>query len=111
LVSSAPPRSIGRARAVELMFAAHGPWSLWLVAVAVVELLTPAMTTVIASAIVPLAWTALLLQAFCREVLGLSPRQARSRVFAHQAFTILVVLVCIDLATGLSVRVLGVFAR
>ena len=55
----------------------------------------------------PLAITAFMLGAFGREVLGLSGREARIRVFAHQAVTVLLIVAYIELATRLSVRIIG----
>ena len=54
-----------------------------------------------------MAVTAVMLAAFGREVLGLSGREARIRVFAHQAVTILLIVAYIELATRLSVRIIG----
>jgi hypothetical protein len=38
----------------------------------------------VVSAIVPAAWTALIVAAFCRTVLGATPSGARWRAAAHQ---------------------------
>ena len=56
-----------------------------------------------------MAATAVMLMAFGREVLGLSRRAARVRVWAHQAATIVLIVGYIELATRLSVRILGAF--
>jgi hypothetical protein len=62
---------------------------------------------VIGSGVVPAVFTAVLLTAFSREVLGLSPHAARWRVVAHQTVTVLLILTYIELATRLSVRIIG----
>ena len=65
-----------RLRAFELWFRAHVPWSLWfllppLYYVVVGRRLTD--NVVMAAALIPMAWTALLMRAFARRVLR-SPR-------------------------------------
>jgi hypothetical protein len=107
LIASAKMRRVTFPRAIELLFAAHAPWSLWLVAATVFQTINPDPYVVIGSGSVPMAITAVLLAAFGREVLGLSGRQARTRVFAHQAITILLILGYIEVATRLSVRIIG----
>ena len=107
LIASAKTRLVTFPRAVELLFAAHGPWSLWLVAVTLLQTIYPDPYVVVGSGVAPLAASAFMLAAFAREVLGLSVRQARLRVMAHQAVTILLIAIYIELATRLSVRILG----
>jgi hypothetical protein len=110
LIRSARARTVGMARAMELLFAAHGPWSLWLVGTALWQLSGPTLEAVIASAVVPHAVTAYLLLVYGREVLGLTPSQARRKVFAHQTATVLLILLYIELATRLSLRIIGAFS-
>jgi len=107
LIASARARRVMFPRAVELLFAAHLPWSLWLVAATVFQTVNPDPGIVIGSGVVPLAATVVLLLAFGREVLGLNSREARVRVFAHQAATVLLIVAYIELATRLSVRIIG----
>ena len=107
LIASARARRVTFPRAVELLFAAHGPWSLWLVGATVLQTVYPDPYVVIGSGAAPLAASAFMLDAFAREVLGLSVRQARLRVLTHQAVTILLIAIYIELATRLSVRILG----
>ena len=107
LIASAKARRVTFPRAIELLFAAHAPWSLWLVAESIFQTISPDPEIVIGSGVVPLAITAVMLAAFGREVLGLSGREARVRVFAHQGVTILLIVAYIELATRLSVRIIG----
>jgi hypothetical protein len=107
LIASAGARRVTFPRAVELLFAAHLPWSLWLVAAAVFQNVRPDPDIVIGSGVVPMAATVVLLLAFGREVLGLTGRAARIRVLAHQAATVLLIVAYIELATRLSVRIIG----
>ena len=107
LIASAKTRRVSFARAVELLFAAHAPWSLWLVAATIYQTIDANPYIVIGSGVVPLAITAYMLGAFGREVLGLSGRETRIRVFAHQAATVMLIVIYIELATRLSVRIIG----
>lgn len=110
LIASAKTRRVTFPRATELLFAAHGPWSLWLAATTLLQTVYPDPYVVIGSGVVPLAVTAFMLVAFGREVLGLSGRESRLRVIAHQAVTVLMIVAYIELATRLSVRILGAIA-
>ena len=107
LIASAGPRRVAFPRAVELLFAAHLPWSLWLVVTTVFQTIRPDPYIAIGSGVVPMAVTVVLLLAFGREVLCLTGREARVRVFAHQAATVLLIVAYIELATRLSVRIIG----
>jgi hypothetical protein len=111
LIGSAGPRPVSFARAIELLFAAHGPWSIWLVAIAALQMLTPNQNIVFASTVAPAAWTAWILFAYSREVLALPSRQAGVRVIAHQVATALLILTYIELASRISVRVIGLLER
>lgn len=107
LIASAPARRVSFPGSIELLFAAHGPWSLWLVAATLLQTINPNPYIVVGSGAVPMLFTAVLLMAFGREVLGLTAREARWRVAAHQAVTVLLILAYIEFATRLSVRILG----
>lgn len=109
LIASASGRPVTFPRAMELLFAAHGPWSLWLVAMAAMQMAFPSQVAVLLTFIVPAVWTAVILSAFGREVLGLSATAARRRVLAHQLATLVLILVYIEFATRLSVRLIGAF--
>ena len=97
-------RSISVARGVELLFAGHGPWSLWLIGVAAVLTVSPNYVKLLATAIVPAAWTSWIIAGFAREVLGLSKARARLQALAHQLVTLLLILLYVEWATALSVR-------
>ena len=106
LVASAPSRPVSFARGVALLFAGHGPWSIWLVMVAALQMLTPKYLP-LASAILPSLWTAWILLAFSRTALGLTPRGARTRVILHQAATALMIVAYVEFASRLAVRLPG----
>jgi energy-converting hydrogenase Eha subunit C len=87
IIVSARDRRVSRRRAFELLFLAHAPWSLWLLAVAAFSLLAArvSLDAVAATALIPVGWTAILVSAFSREVLHAGRREARLRTVAHQA--------------------------
>jgi hypothetical protein len=70
--------------AVDLFFAGQGPWLLWTLGVAAAALVAfglgghavPHLFFLLLVALVPLVWTAIIIFAFCREVLELDGRRA-----------------------------------
>ena len=84
ITTAASPR-VSLPRALDLWFAGHVPYSLWLLAVAAAFAAMPAasMDLLIALAIIPAIWTAVIVAAFCRRVLGTSRRGARWRATIH----------------------------
>jgi len=89
LMAGAARRTVGSARSLDLYFAGHAPWSLWILAVAAWSpspLGRPIWPLLIAG-FVPLFLTARTTNAFFREVLGLDPRHAVMRTVAQQAIT------------------------
>ena len=107
LVRSARDRRVSVARAIELLFAGHGPWSFWLIGMAALMLAAANQTAILASAPVPMVWTAVLMSAYGREVLGLTRRAAWARALIHQLATVAVIVIYVELATQLSARILG----
>ena len=72
VIVPARARIVTRLRAFELWFQAHLPWSLWFLLpplYIVVAGRRPADGVALAAAVVPMAWTALLMRAFARHVL------------------------------------------
>lgn len=74
--------------ALDLLFVAHGPWSLWLMGSAVWVIMSspigrPARFHA-ATGLVPAVWTALMVFAFCRVVLECDRRDATRRTLLHQ---------------------------
>jgi len=87
-IAGAP--SPGRARALDLFFASHAPWSLWMLLAAVgVPSPLPHHESLglWIAALVPMALTPRIIAAYFREVLGFERRRAAARTFAHQALT------------------------
>lgn len=94
VIGSAPARPVSFARALDLWFTGHLPYNLWI-------LLLPFVTAVPIgpadsphelmgiSAIAPLVWTAFIVGAFCRVVLGVTPAGARRRAILHVAMVLI----------------------
>ena len=86
VILSSRARRVGLLHALDLWFAAHIPYSLWMVAMAVLaansHLVDPAF--MFATAVVPAGWTAWIVTAFCRTVLNVDSTGARRRAAAHQ---------------------------
>jgi hypothetical protein len=98
------------ARAIDLWFLAHAPWSIWILGIAVLmPLMTVSLEWIIVGGLVPTIWTAFVLAAFFREVGGHSRRAAIRRTLAHQALTWILILIYIELATATSTRIIGAF--
>jgi hypothetical protein len=78
--------------ALDLLFVSHAPWSLWILgatAWAAPELpigsyAWPSAFPLLVTAVVPLAWTAVLTFAYCRAVLGLSAPGAAFAVLLYE---------------------------
>ena len=110
------PRSIVRAaRRLDLWFAGHAPWSLWMLLVAVCFMSFPATRRIeypiLMTAIVPATWTAIIGSAFCRAVLRDTRGQAWRRVAVHQAVTWTIVFAYIGAASQLWPRFLALLER
>jgi hypothetical protein len=81
--------TVGVARALDLFFAGHAPWSLWMLAV-VAWAPVPGgrpLLPVLVAALVPLALTFRTIAAHFHYVLGFDRRTAVRRTIAHQALT------------------------
>ncbi|HEY1306824.1 MAG TPA: hypothetical protein VGF24_24895 [Vicinamibacterales bacterium] len=72
VISSAPARRVPMAPALDLWFAGHLPYSLWmLVAFGVMaESQSGPLRVFVSAAVVPAVWTAIIVASFCRRVLG-----------------------------------------
>jgi hypothetical protein len=111
LVIAVPSRrTVGVSRALDLFFASHAPWSLWLLAVAALPapLGRPVMP-LLAIAVVPLVLTNRAIAAFFREVLQFGSRRAALHTAAHQAITWGTFVVLYGYAVALQPRVVERF--
>lgn len=100
-------RTIGVARALDLFFAGHAPWSLWLLAVVAYaptsfEL---RLTPILLLALIPIALTPRIIAAYFREVLGLGRREALARTALHQAITWLALAIVYGAAVAIIPRI------
>jgi hypothetical protein len=90
LVASAPPPTLSRTAALDLFFASHAPWSLWILADAAWAAASPVSfhtPLVFVTAVVPIGWTIVIIYAFCAHALRLAPRDALVRTALHQVVT------------------------
>ena len=113
VIASAPARRVGFVRALDLWFAGHLPYSLWVLALPIVTIV-PAGTPhelMGVSAVVPLVWTMFIVAAFCRVVLGLSASAARWRTAMHLALVVIVVSAVVVWAAGGPTALLSYFLR
>jgi hypothetical protein len=85
IIATAAARRVDVPTAIDLLFAGHLPWSVWLLLAAVATVVEAPRTVIAATVVIPLAWTAVVLAAFCGVVLASSNRDAAIRVLAHQA--------------------------
>ena len=107
LIAAPARRTVGLPRAIDLFFASHAPWSLWMLAAAAwaPSPVGRPLLPVLIAAFVPIALTPRMISAFFREVLEMDPRDARVRTAAHQAATWLVFLVLAASVIGFWPRV------
>jgi hypothetical protein len=106
-------RSLSLARSIELLFIGHLPWSLWILLMSIFGL-TPIslpQSAQLLTLLIPGAWTALIVIAFCRTVLGCTPRGARVLTAGHQAVTWTLFFAYVFLTSGIWPRVVAVVGR
>ena len=84
-VAVAPGRRMGFRRALDLWFAGHLPYSLWMLVLfaAIASYGATSLGFIVVSAVLPAAWTAAIVSAFCRNVLGAQHTEARWRAAGH----------------------------
>jgi hypothetical protein len=106
----APARPVSMARAIELLFMAQLPWSLWVLAMTGVTTFTsfhlPLVVQVL-SLLIPGVWTSMIVSAFCRAALGCTTRRARWLTACHQTMTWTIFLGYVSLVSGLWARILA----
>jgi hypothetical protein len=102
IASARSQRRVSMSRALDLWFAGHAPYSISLLVVAAVFGATPyaSLDALIAVAVIPAAWTAVIVAAFCRQVLGTSGAGARWRAAAHFAATWVIAFELVALSAG-----------
>ena len=102
VIASSPLRRVSMPRAIDLWFAGHVPWSLWLLVAAAGIRLLPSLDVeeLLLTMILPMAWTATIVSAFCRTVLGATRGEARLRAAAHHVVTLALILSYIAWSAG-----------
>jgi hypothetical protein len=106
--------TMGTARAIDLLFSGHAPWSLWLLGAAAWALALPTARDtrwLFASMIVPLVWNAAIVFAFFRNALQLPRDASVRRTIAHQALTVGSGFAIFGAAVAIWPRIVGAFAR
>jgi len=113
VIASCRGRAVAMPRALDLLFAGHLPWSLWLLAAAAWVASVPfaSQGPLGLTMLIPAAWTAYIVFAFCRTVLGVTTHGAVLRTAAHQAIVWTLAGTYVVLATGIWPRLLGVLGR
>jgi hypothetical protein len=107
-------RAVSMARALELLFMSHVPWSLWVVVLTGLFTFTTVplgLTVTVPSLLIPAAWTAFLISAFCRVVLGCPPAYARLLTTMHQTATWTIFFTYVFLVSGFWARILALTGR
>jgi len=107
LIASAPSRRVDLPRAIELLFDGHGPWSIWLALLGFLHTIAASQSTMVLSTVGPFVWTAAILRAYTREVLGVPRGGALVRTLAHQALSAVLIIGYVELTTRLSLRIIG----
>ena len=92
-IAPARGRSVNLARAFELWFAGHLPYTAWLLLLPIVVRISQRLhfDLVIATLAGAIIWASIVEAAYCRVVLNASPSAARVRVTAHQALMLTLV--------------------
>jgi hypothetical protein len=113
VIASCRSPHVRMARALDLLFAGHLPWSLWLLAVAAWATFVPFVSLAVLglTMLVPAAWTTYIVFAFCRTVLGATTRGARLRTAIHQTIVWTLAGTYVFLSNGMWPRLLGAIGR
>lgn len=109
IIGPARGRTVGLARAFDLFFAGHAPWSLFALAMPLWSVLPDGVGSwpLEITATIALVATARIVAAFAGEVLGLSRRGAWKLTAVHQAITWTLVVAIVSVSSSLTPRVLG----
>ena len=85
VIASVPSRRVSMSRALDLWFAGHAPYSVWLLALALIFAAMPAasLDRMVLLATIPAAWTIVIVSAYCQTVLGTSRAGGRWRAGLH----------------------------
>jgi hypothetical protein len=110
VIGRAPGRTLSVPRCLELLFAGHLPWSLWMLVMIGIDTFTPVpipLVIQVLSLLGPAVWTTIILSAFCRTALDCTPARAHLLIVAHQALTWTAFFGYVFLVSGLWPRVVA----
>ena len=112
LIASAPHARVGPARAIDLLFLGHAPWSLWILGAAAALTWGPNASEwiMILTMVIPAAVTTRIVFAFARTVLGMDRRAAVRYAALHQIIIWIAIILFIATAVALWPRIISVFA-
>jgi len=101
-IASAPGRRVEFPRALDLWFAGHLPYSLWMLVLfaAIAGYGPTSLGLIVVCAVLPSAWTAAIVSAFCRNVLGAERSEARWRAAGHTVSAWVIGLACVIWSAG-----------
>jgi hypothetical protein len=113
VIASVPARPIGTLAALNLWFVAHLPYTVWMLAASVMMATSryASAELLIGSAIIPAAWTFVIISAFCRVVLQTGRAGAWWHAIAHQLVIWTIALSYVAWAAGGWFQVLGPIDR
>jgi hypothetical protein len=115
VLSTSWPRPASLADQIDWFFIGQGPWALWLLTVAAWSVAVPitrqSQWPILISAVVPAAWTAVIVFKFFRTVFQYSRGKAMSRTCLHQGLIWLVIGAYITLMNQLWPRLVGLLER
>jgi hypothetical protein len=113
VIALSSSRRVRMARAIDLWFAGHFPYSLWLLTLPIATLnhsVAP-FEVIGATALVPTIWTAFIVAAFCRTVLGTTTAGARWRAGIHLALVAISAATLFTISAGGGAAVLSYALR
>jgi hypothetical protein len=115
VLSTSRPRPPSLTNQLDWFFIGQGPWALWLLTVAVWSVAVPitpqSRWPILASAVVPAAWTALIIFKFFRTAFQYTNKEALSRTCFHQGLIWLVIAAYLTLMNQLWPRLVGLLER
>jgi hypothetical protein len=111
--SRRPPATL--AKQIDWFFIGQGPWALWLLTVgawsAAVPITRQSQWPILTSAVIPAAWSALIVFKFFRTAFQYSRGEAVSRTWCHQGLIWLVIAAYITVMNQLWPRLVGLLER
>jgi hypothetical protein len=104
VIRSTDARQVHTAQAIDLWFAGHLPYSLWLLMLPIItsstSSSTPPLEVVGLTSLVPIVWTTFIVAAFCRTVLRTTPAAARWRAGIHVGAVVIVAATLFAISAG-----------